>query len=623
MSLFKNIEKIVKSISPIHPTIKLGNNLTHNDIINISDSYKDVNLKDEEILLVSIDNNVPKFLLTDKYLYFNKERISVFGYNIQLLENEKYNWINKDDKIILRESLILINEAKIENKNTIDSFLNKYKKILTEEKENFQNTELFFDGKYIEMLQHETEEVIKLCQDLNNDPHFIQSLNLIFSSTDEAFDGYKAEHLLISDIIKAYNHVGFNENEKSKFTLAYFFESLQGKDLAKGISIQRLNQMTTNQSFLQNIEKIKSAEFIHTNQEYNDEYLMPSILFRMQHSLFMKSGNCIYRFASIVAKADGTVSEDEKIALKLILEKTTQPKVKTSGITSNDIPDGDNLDKVMAELDLLIGLEDVKKSFKDLANFLKVQKMRTDKGLTNIDISLHAVFMGPPGTGKTTIARLVGRLYKHLGYLDKGHLIETDRAGMVAGYVGQTAIKVNDIINESIGGVLFIDEAYSLTPQDGGRDFGSEAVDTLIKRMEDLRNKFVVIVAGYTEPMKLFVESNPGLRSRFNRFFKFEHFLPNQLLQVFESFCKKADFILTDDAKEKLLDTFEMLYEKRDEGFGNARVVRNLFERCIQNQSNRIVSIPKITKVILQSIEELDIPEPKATMEQVYFTISE
>jgi stage V sporulation protein K len=516
----------------------------------------------------------------------------------------------------------LISKEKTETRNTIDSFLNKYKKILSEEKENFQNRQLFFDGQYLEMLQHETEEIIKLCNDLNSDPHFIQSINLIFSSTNESVDGYKAEHLMISDIIKAYNQVNFNENEKSKFTLAYFFDCLQGKDLAKGISIQRLNQMATNEAFLQNIEKIKTAKFIHTSQEYNDEYLMPSILFRMPHTLFMKAGNSIYRFASIVAKADGTVNEKEKQGLKSILDKTTHPKVKTSGIKANDIPEGDSIEAVMAELDLLIGLEEVKKSIKELANLLKVRKIRTEQGMINIEISLHAVFMGPPGTGKTTIARLLGRLYKHLGYLDKGHLIETDRAGMVAGYVGQTAIKVNDIVNESIGGVLFIDEAYALTPQDGGRDFGSEAVDTLIKRMEDLRNQLVVVVAGYTEPMKLFVESNPGLRSRFNRFFKFDHFLPVQLLQIFESFCKKSDFALTEDAKDKLLETFEMLYEKRDEGFGNARVTRNLFERCIQSQANRIVSIPEITKIILQTIEEQDIPEPKVTLEQVYFTIS-
>jgi SpoVK/Ycf46/Vps4 family AAA+-type ATPase len=511
---------------------------------------------------------------------------------------------------------------KNESRKTIDSFLDKYKGILNEEKENYANTGLFFDGQFIDILRHEADEIRKLCIELNNDPHFIQSLNLVFSSSNVSADGFKAEHLMISDIIRAYNQVAISENEKSRFTLAFFFDSIQGKDITKGISIARLNQMASNESFLKNIEKIKSARFIQTNPEYNDEYLMPSVLFRMQHPSFMKAGNSIYRFASIVAKADGTVNEKEKQELKSVLQKTAQPKVKTTGVSSNSIPEGDSFEAVMAELDLLIGLEEVKKSIRELANLLKIQKIRTEQGLANIDIGLHAVFIGPPGTGKTTIARLLGRLYKHLGYLQKGHLVETDRAGMVAGYVGQTAIKVNEIVNESKDGVLFIDEAYSLTPQDGGRDFGSEAVDTLIKRMEDMRSQLVVVVAGYTEPMKLFVESNPGLRSRFNRFFMFEHFLPVQLMQIFESFCKKSDFLLTDDAKDKLFTSFEMLYEKRDEGFGNARVIRNLFERCVQTQANRIVSIPEITKTILQTLEEQDIPEPKSTVDQVYFTKS-
>ena len=509
-------------------------------------------------------------------------------------------------------------DKKSDSRKTIDSFLEKYKHILTEQKANFENPDLFFDGKYIDMLQHETGEFKKLCDELNNDAGFIQSLNLIFSSTDEAVDGFTAGHLLISDIIRAYNQVVLTESEKSKFTLAYFFESLQGKNLAKGISIDRLNQMTTNQSFNQNIEKIKGSKFIHTIPEYADQYLLPSLLFRINHPMFMRSGNCIYRFASIVAKADGTVSDKEKEALKKLLEITTNPKVKSAGVKSDAIPEGDTLEAVMAELDMLIGLDEVKKSIKELANLLKVQKMRTDQGLPNIDISLHAVFIGPPGTGKTTIARLLGRIYKHLGYLGKGHIIETDRAGMVAGYVGQTAIKVNDIVTQSVGGVLFIDEAYSLTPQEGGRDFGSEAVDALIKRMEDLRNQLVVVVAGYPEPMKQFIESNPGLRSRFNRYFKFDHFLPTQLMAIMESFCKKSDFQLTDDAKFKLLDTCEMLYEKRDEGFGNARVMRNLFEHIVQAQANRIVTISNITKDVLQLIEECDVPEPSKTVKQVY-----
>lgn len=624
MPLADRIEKILQAHSPIPGSIRPGSKLLPQDILALSNAYKELNLRSETILLVSADKDLVRFVLTDKHLYINNERLSVEGFNNQLLEQENntHIFLDSTEKNVLTDSINLLNNhtKTTDSRKTIDDFLNKYKNILNEDTENYENANLFFDGAYIEMLQHETQEVTKLCHELNNDPHFIQSLNLIFSSTDEAIDGFTSEHLMISDLIRAYNQVVVNENEKGRFTLAYYFECLQGKDMAKGISIERLNKMTTNESFLQNIEKIKGAKFINTSSEYKDEYLLPSILHRMEHSLFMKSGNCIYRFASVVAKADGTVSDKEKEALKILLEKTSKPKVKTAGVKVDAIPDGDTIEAVMAELDSLIGLEEVKKSINELSNLLKVQKIRAEQKLANIEISLHSVFMGPPGTGKTTIARLLGRLYKHLGYLEKGHMIETDRAGMVAGYVGQTAIKVNDIVNESKGGVLFIDEAYALTPSDGGRDFGSEAVDTLLKRMEDLRHQLVVVVAGYTEPMKLFVESNPGLRSRFNRFFKFDHFLPVQLLQIFEMFCKKGDFVVSESAKEKLNDTFEMLYEKRDSGFGNARVVRNIFERCIQYQANRIVVISEITKEILQTIEEADVPEPSATKEQVYFT---
>ena len=259
MPLLTNIEKIVYSVSPIPPSIKPGSKLTPKDILILSDRYKELNLREETALLVSMDKDGPKYLLTDKYLYINKEKIVVPGFNTQLLDGDVYGFLDNDEKYILKESIALLNKEKTDTGKTIDNFINKYKKILNQEKENFQNKELFFDGQYIELLQHETEEIIKLCSDLNSDPHFIQSINLIFSSANEAVDGYKAEHVMISDIIKAYNQVALNENEKSKFTLAYFFDCLQGKDLAKGISIQRLNQMATNESFLQNIEKIKTA----------------------------------------------------------------------------------------------------------------------------------------------------------------------------------------------------------------------------------------------------------------------------------------------------------------------------------------------------------------------------
>lgn len=264
-------------------------------------------------------------------------------------------------------------------------------------------------------------------------------------------------------------------------------------------------------------------------------------------------------------------------------------------------------------------MENVKKDVYELINLLEIQKKRDEQGLKNIEVTLHTVFLGPPGTGKTSVARLLSRIFKHLGFLSKGQMYETDREGMVAGYVGQTAVKVDKAVEESLGGVLFIDEAYALTQNATGNDYGSEAVNTLLKRMEDHRGDFAVVVAGYTEPMKEFVESNPGLRSRFNRFFHFDHFSPEQLFLIFENFCKSSDFIIDADAKEKLTDTFELLYTKKDENFGNARVVRNLFEKCVQNQANRIINLPLLNQEILKTFTELDVPEPKETLNQVSF----
>ncbi|NJO80278.1 MAG: AAA family ATPase [Cyanobacteria bacterium RM1_2_2] len=262
----------------------------------------------------------------------------------------------------------------------------------------------------------------------------------------------------------------------------------------------------------------------------------------------------------------------------------------------------------MAELNDLVGMENIKEEVKTLANFLKVQKIRQDRGLATTSVSLHSVFCGPPGTGKTTIARLTSRIFQGLGFLKKGHLIETDRAGMVAGYVGQTAKKVDELVNSALDGVLFIDEAYALVPKDSGRDFGQEAIDVLLKRMEDYRGQLVVIVAGYTDEMTEFVESNPGLKSRFNRYFYFSDYAPEELLKIFEKFCEKSHFKLTDATRERLLKLLEELYINRDRTFGNARIVRNLFEKSIELQANRLAVLSSFTDDVLTTLLPEDIP---------------
>lgn len=260
-----------------------------------------------------------------------------------------------------------------------------------------------------------------------------------------------------------------------------------------------------------------------------------------------------------------------------------------------------------SELDSLIGLASVKKEVQTLTNFIKIQQKRAEQGLKSSSVSYHCVFTGNPGTGKTTVARIVADIYKELGVLKKGHLVETDRAGLVAEYVGQTAVKTNKIIDSALDGVLFIDEAYSLVGG-GESDYGKEAVATLLKRMEDDRERLVVILAGYTKDMKQFIDSNPGLQSRFNRYIEFPDYTPDELYQIFALSLKKYDYHVTDDAKVALQHFFEDAVAHKDANFGNGRFVRNIFEKVLEHQANRLASESNLTTERLSEITIEDLP---------------
>ena len=247
----------------------------------------------------------------------------------------------------------------------------------------------------------------------------------------------------------------------------------------------------------------------------------------------------------------------------------------------------------MEELDALIGLGAIKHDVKELISYVKIQKMREDSGLKTVPTSLHLVFTGNPGTGKTTVARIIARLYKQIGVLSKGQLIEVDRSGLVAGYVGQTAIKTQEKIGQAKGGVLFVDEAYALAKD--GNDFGQEAIDTILKAMEDNRKDFVVIVAGYTGPMKKFIESNPGLKSRFNKYIEFADYTIEELTAIFKSYLDKYEYIISDEDLERVTNLLRLKKAQSPENFANAREVRNLFEEVITNQSRRLAELENPT----------------------------
>lgn len=261
----------------------------------------------------------------------------------------------------------------------------------------------------------------------------------------------------------------------------------------------------------------------------------------------------------------------------------------------------------MEQLDELIGLDNIKEDVKELVSFVKVQKLRKDKGNKTVPVSLHLVFNGNPGTGKTTIARILAKLYKEIGILSKGQLVEVDRSGLVAGFVGQTATKTQEKIQEAMGGILFIDEAYTLAKE--GNDFGQEAIDTILKAMEDNRDDFIVIVAGYTEPMEKFISSNPGLKSRFNKYINFPDYSVEELIRIFDMNCSKYGYLLSDEARECIDRIIGYKIEHKDDNFANAREIRNLFEGIITNQATRVAEIEEPTDEQLNTIEKADMEE--------------
>lgn len=273
------------------------------------------------------------------------------------------------------------------------------------------------------------------------------------------------------------------------------------------------------------------------------------------------------------------------------------------------------LDALLAKLHGLVGLARVKEEVETLTNLIRVRAMRRAKELPSSPMSLHMVFMGNPGTGKTTVARILSEIFRALGVLSRGHLVEVDRSGLVAGYVGQTALKVTEVVERALGGVLFIDEAYALTTSRGSTDFGFEAVDSLVKLMEDHRDDLVVIVAGYPKPMREFVASNPGLESRFNRFIDFPDYTPEELRAIFDRLCGEGAYTLDDETSNAADRLFHAMHEDRDRTFANGRAVRNLFERAVAQQANRIAKVEEPSKEVLCALVLADLEKAAAQMQ--------
>ncbi len=297
-------------------------------------------------------------------------------------------------------------------------------------------------------------------------------------------------------------------------------------------------------------------------------------------------------------------------------EKPEKPTPQTQAEVpeeKEEIPPKEKIEDLLAELDSYVGMDAIKAEVRSLINMVQVYKLRREHDLPTTDMSLHMVFSGNPGTGKTTVARIMARIYHSLDILSKGQLVEVDRSGLVAGYVGQTALKTQKVIEKAMGGVLFIDEAYALNGK-SENDFGQEAIDTILKAMEDHRDDLVVIVAGYTELMDRFIHSNPGLESRFNRFLEFEDYTTEQMVAIFKMQCKKGCYVLAQGTEELVRDF--IAEESAGDSFGNARGVRNLFEHILVAQNNRLAKLEKVTRDDLMQIMPDDVLHARGKIDE-------
>lgn len=316
-------------------------------------------------------------------------------------------------------------------------------------------------------------------------------------------------------------------------------------------------------------------------------------------------------------KADDFITKEPEAEKAAPAKAAPKEKPQTQAESPEEEPQEEppTLEELLAQLDSLCGLEKVKADVKSLINLVKVRSMRREAGLPVPPMSLHLVFLGNPGTGKTTVARLLAQIYHVIGVLPKGQLVEVDRSGLVAGFVGQTALKTQEVVQKAMGGVLFIDEAYALVNQENGNDFGREAIEVLLKNMEDHRDELIVIVAGYAGLMEKFIHSNPGLESRFNKYLYFEDYNAAQLYDIFASMCKKNGYTLSQEGEAWVRRDLEELFANRDENFGNARDVRNLFEKAVSRQADRVAALESPTREQLMELLPQDLEDPEKPTE--------
>jgi len=545
---------------------------------------------------------------------------------------------NVDEQSLIREVVRLSDELKSVIVN--DNYL--YEGYISE------SGNVRISGRMFGEIRETIISMLRILKKACRQEAFLNLLRLA-SRTNGVFDDYyfNLKTLLVKDIIRCYHEMGYpseaetltpqgqalfvilkcwsDETEHFTYTYHNFFFDMDS--VVREKYVKEVNKQI----------RVNSEEDIDatSNIGLDDFKTMLSLaLYKDEITEYFRM--LIFRICQLLAKLDGGVTEKEKTWLLQILrmqelleeqytdeygiplpsqgkkEWIAKAEVMLESVETRQDDDSDvftkraNSSASFAELNELIGLGEAKRAIVSLSNYIRMKQKRDDMGLKSPNVSYHCVFTGNPGTGKTTVARILAGIYRDLGILSSGHLIETDRSGLVAEYVGQTAVKTNKIIDSALGGVLFIDEAYTLANR-GTNDYGAEAIATLLKRMEDDRDRLVVILAGYTNEIEQFINSNPGLRSRFNRYIHFEDYTATELYEIFCLQVKKGEYTLTDEASQYLQEQLAAVVEEKPKDFGNARFVRNLFEKSIEAQANRLASMSDLSRDELTVITKEDI----------------